>query len=140
MPAFSLPVLKDPEKILNADDLHGDVALLNVWASWCISCRYEHPILIDIARHKQVSIYGLNYKDTREEALRWLEDYGNPYVINAFDQKGKVGIDFGVYGVPETYVLDRDGVIRYKHIGPITQDVMDETILPLVKQLREPLI
>ena len=140
MPAFSLPVLNDPEKVLNSDDLHGDVALLNVWASWCISCRYEHPILIDIAKHKQVSIYGLNYKDTREQALRWLEDFGDPYLINAFDQKGKVGIDFGVYGVPETYVLDRDGVIRYKHIGPITQDDMDETILPLVKQLREPLI
>ncbi len=139
MPVFSLPRLKEPDAILSTDDLGGEVVLLNVWASWCIACRQEHPILTEMAENRNVKIYGLNYKDMREKALRWLEQHGDPYIISAFDQNGKVGIDLGVYGVPETYVLDRNGIIRYKHIGPITRDVMDSTILPLIQRLDDPL-
>jgi len=139
MPVFSLPRLKEPDAILSTDDLSGEVVLLNVWASWCIACRQEHPILTEMTEDRNVKIYGLNYKDMREKALRWLEQHGDPYIISAFDQNGKVGIDLGVYGVPETYVLDRNGIIRYKHIGPITRDVMDSTILPLIQRLDEPL-
>jgi cytochrome c biogenesis protein CcmG/thiol:disulfide interchange protein DsbE len=139
MPAFSLPRLKEPDAILSTDDLGGEVVLLNVWASWCIACRQEHPILAEMAENRNVKIYGLNYKDMREKALRWLEKHGDPYIISAFDQNGKVGIDLGVYGVPETYVLDRNGIIRYKHIGPITRDVMDSIILPMIQRLDEPL-
>jgi len=138
MPAFSLPKLKDPEGVLSSEDLHGQVVLLNVWASWCVACRYEHPLLVELAHNQNARIYGLNYKDTRDEALRWLDHYGDPYVHSAFDQSGKVGIDFGVYGVPETFVLDRNGIIRYKHIGPITQQVLENTIMPLLQRLEKP--
>ncbi len=140
IPSFSLPKLDSPETAFSANDLKGHVSLLNVWASWCIACRDEHPLLVELSRSNTVRIYGLNYKDTREEALRWLNNYGDPYELSIFDQFGKVGIDFGVYGVPETYVLDQNAIIRYKHIGPITKDVLDLTILPLIIQLKKPVI
>ncbi len=139
IPGFSLPELKNPGSMVTADDLKGHVSLLNVWASWCIACRHEHDILVELSNRGGVRIYGLNYKDSREEALRWLEKHGDPYIISIFDQKGRVGIDFGVYGVPETYVLDHKGIIRYKHIGPITREILDSTILPLLKRLNDPL-
>jgi cytochrome c biogenesis protein CcmG/thiol:disulfide interchange protein DsbE len=135
-PAFNLPQLHQPQQTLSRDDLAGQVWLLNVWASWCVSCRYEHPLLVELARQNIVPIYGLNYKDRREDAIEWLRNFGNPYVASLHDLDGRVGMDYGVYGVPETYVIDAQGVIRYKQIGPITQEVLQNTILPLVKELQ----
>ena len=136
-PAFALPQLHKPEASFAPQDLQGKVWLLNVWASWCVSCRQEHPLLVELAKRGTVPIYGLNYKDPRDDALRWLQRYGDPYVLSIADAEGRVGIDYGVYGVPETYVLDRAGVIRYKQIGPVTQDVLEKTILPLVAELQK---
>lgn len=135
-PDFLLPQLDDPQKQFGKRDLLGKVTLLNVWASWCASCKVEHPILMDLSRAGLVQIYGLNYKDTREEANDVLTRAGNPYVVNAFDEFGKVGIDFGVYGVPETYVIDKKGIIRYKVIGPVTYENLQKDVLPLVKELQ----
>jgi cytochrome c biogenesis protein CcmG/thiol:disulfide interchange protein DsbE len=135
-PEFTLPLLHDAGKQIARKDLLGQVTLLNVWASWCDACREEHPLLVELARSGQVPIYGLNYKDAREDALRWLNGLGNPYVASAFDEQGKVGIDYGVYGVPETYVIDREGVIRYKVIGPLTEDSLKNTVLPLIRKLQ----
>ena len=136
-PAFALPQLHKPEASFAPKDLQGKVWLLNVWASWCVSCRQEHPLLVELAKKGTVPIYGLNYKDPRDDALRWLQRYGDPYVLSIADAEGRVGIDYGVYGVPETYVIDRAGVIRYKQIGPVTQDVLEKTILPLVAELQK---
>jgi cytochrome c biogenesis protein CcmG/thiol:disulfide interchange protein DsbE len=136
-PAFQLPQLHEPTKTFSAQEMKGKVWLLNVWASWCISCREEHPVLLELARAGAVPIYGLNYKDKREDAIEWLDDLGNPYLLSAADVDGRVGIDYGVYGAPETYLIDRDGVIRYKHIGPLTPDVLQGKILPLVKDLEK---
>jgi cytochrome c biogenesis protein CcmG, thiol:disulfide interchange protein DsbE len=140
LPAFELAQLHDPELMLSNQKLRGDVVLVNVWASWCVSCRYEHPLLLAFSREGDVDLYGLNYKDTRKDALQWLKQYGDPYKTSAFDPLGRTGIDFGVYGVPETYVLDKDGIVRYKHIGPISQGDLDDTILPLIKKLRSSVI
>ncbi len=134
-PAFVLPQLKNPQQSLASNDLKGDVVMLNVWASWCVACRQEHPLLMQLANSGKINIIGLNYKDTREDAMRWLEQYGDPYLVSAFDQQGRVGIDYGVYGVPETYIIDKNGIIRYKHIGPINADVLKSTILPLINNL-----
>ena len=134
-PAFSLPRLDAPEQQLGVADLKGKVWLLNVWASWCVACRQEHPLLVDLSGTGQVPVYGLNYKDKREDALAWLQRFGNPYVASISDTQGLVGIDYGVYGVPETFVIDKQGVIRMKHIGPVTPQVLRDTILPLVNKL-----
>jgi cytochrome c biogenesis protein CcmG/thiol:disulfide interchange protein DsbE len=136
-PAFELPQLHAPEAKFAPKDMQGKVWLLNVWASWCVSCRQEHPILVELAKSGIVPIYGLNYKDPRDDALKWLKQFGDPYVLSIADVEGRVGIDYGVYGVPETYVIDKAGVIRYKQIGPVTQDVLEKTILPLVKELQK---
>ncbi len=135
-PDFLLPQLNDATQQLGRKDLLGKVSLLNVWASWCVACRDEQPLLVEFARTHQVAIYGLNYKDTREEAMRWLTELGDPYIESAFDATGKVGIDYGVYGVPETYVIDRAGIIRYKLTGPLTEQNLHEEILPLIKKLQ----
>lgn len=134
-PEFVLPQLQDSARQIGSKDLLGKVTLLNVWASWCVACREEHPLLVALARTGQVNIYGLNYKDTRQEALRWLNQLGNPYVVSAFDEQGNVGIDYGVYGVPETYIIDRAGIIRHKIIGPLTEENLRNTVLPLVRKL-----
>lgn len=134
-PAFNLPVLGEPEKMLSQKDLLGKVWVLNVWASWCVACRVEHPIWVDVAKTGAVPIYGLNYKDKHDDAIRWLNNFGNPYQQSLVDAEGLVGIDFGVYGVPETFVIDKTGVIRLKHIGPVNVDVLQNTILPLVRKL-----
>lgn len=135
-PAFTLPQLHEPNKQFSPSDMKGKVWLLNVWASWCVSCREEHPILVDLARQNVVPIYGLDYKDGREEALMWLKRGGDPYVLSVADSEGRIGIDYGVYGVPETYVIDKQGIIRYKQIGPITHEALREKILPLVAELQ----
>lgn len=135
-PKFSLTDVMDASKAMSTYDLKGDAVLVNVWASWCVSCRQEHPILIDLAKRGEVTIYGINYKDTREEAQKWLRSYGNPYHSSAFDPNGHTGIDWGVYGVPETFVLDKQGVIRHKHTGPLTQAVIEDELLPIIRKLR----
>ena len=135
VPVFSLPRLSDGSKKLTSSDLRGQVSMINVWASWCVSCRAEHAVLVDLAKRDLVTIYGLNYKDKPDDALRWLEDFGNPYIESAQDIDGKTGIDFGVYGVPETFIVDKQGIIRYKQIGPITEEILDKTILPIINKL-----
>ena len=154
-PHFELPQLHRPDQRFSEQDMRGKVWLLNVWASWCVSCRQEHPILVEIAKNKAITLIGLNYKEVRgdgsfdmdkisaeseksmavERASTWLKRHGDPYALSVLDLDGRVGIDYGVYGVPETYVIDKTGVIRLKHIGPITPDVFSGKILPLVAEL-----
>jgi len=134
-PTFRLAELKEPAKTFSSDDMRGKVWILNVWASWCVSCREEHPLLIDYAKSGAVPIYGLNWKDKRDDALAWLEDLGDPYVLSVADLDGRVAIDYGVYGAPETYVIDQSGTIRFKQIGAVTEDVWSKKILPLVQEL-----
>jgi cytochrome c biogenesis protein CcmG, thiol:disulfide interchange protein DsbE len=113
------------------------VWLLNVWASWCVSCREEHPLLLQLAKSNVVPVYGLDYKDKTEPALRWLEQNGDPYTVSIADPDGRVGIDYGVYGVPETFLIDKAGIVRYKQIGPLTPQALTEKILPLVRELQK---
>ena len=134
-PAFELTRLDDPALKITRADLLGQVWILNVWASWCVACRQEHPLLVDFAKRSTVPLYGLNYKDKRNDGLAWLARFGNPYKASLFDIDGRVGIDFGVYGVPETFVIDKQGVIRFKQIGPVTPEVLRDQIEPLLKQL-----
>jgi cytochrome c biogenesis protein CcmG/thiol:disulfide interchange protein DsbE len=134
-PAFTLTQLENPAQTIRRDDLLGKVWMLNVWASWCVACRQEHPLLVKFSQSKLLPIYGLNYKDSRPDGLQWLARFGNPYDASLFDQDGRVGIDWGVYGVPETFIIDRQGVVRFKHIGPLTPDVIRSRIEPLVRQL-----
>ena len=135
-PVFNLQQLHEPENVFKSKDNLGKVWLLNVWASWCASCRDEHPLLVQLAKANVVPIYGLNYKDKRNLAIQWLDQLGDPYTKSIMDPEGRVGIEYGVYGVPETYVIDKSGVIQYKQIGPVTVDVLEKTILPLVKELQ----
>jgi len=135
-PAFVLPVLSEPQQIFRSEEMRGKVWLLNAWASWCAACRDEHALLIELSRTGLVPIYGLNYKDERRDALGWLGALGNPYTLSLSDLDGRVGIDYGIYGVPETFVIDRNGVIRYKQIGPVTVEALREKIIPLVKELQ----
>lgn len=135
-PAFTLPQLHEPDKQLSLQDLKGKVWLFNVWASWCTACEYEHPLFMELARRNLVPIYGMDYKDKREDGMAWLRRHGNPYTLVVSDAEGRVGIDYGVYGVPETYVIDKQGIIQYKHIGVVTERDLSEKILPLVKELQ----
>lgn len=135
-PAFSLTQLHAEDKTIAPADMAGQVWVLNVWASWCVSCRVEHPVLMEFARSGQVPIVGLNYKDGRDEGRRWLSEHGNPYTVSAFDADGRVGIDFGVYGVPETFVIDKKGVIRMKFTGPLTREAIGSKLLPLIAELQ----
>jgi cytochrome c biogenesis protein CcmG/thiol:disulfide interchange protein DsbE len=136
-PAFQLAQLQQPRLTFSQKDMLGQVWLLNVWASWCASCRDEHPLLVDLARNSIVPIVGLNYKDKSEDAKGWLKQFGDPYTLSITDTNGRVGIDYGVYGVPETFVIDRNGIIRYKQIGPVTREALDSKILPLVRTLQK---
>jgi len=134
-PAFELPLLMDPDKKFSEKTMLGKVWILNVWASWCPPCLVEHPVVTQVSRSGMAPVVGLNYKDKREDALPWLKRNGDPFQLIAFDANGRIGIDYGVYGVPETYIIDRQGVIRYKHIGPITADVVKNDMEPLVRKL-----
>jgi cytochrome c biogenesis protein CcmG, thiol:disulfide interchange protein DsbE len=156
-PAFSLNVLATPEKTLSPKDMQGKVWLLNVWASWCVSCRAEHPVLVKFSKDNQVPVIGLSYKEVRgdgefdmsklnaeqekklafQRASQWLAQHGNPYTDTLMDLDGRVGIDYGVYGVPETYVIDKAGIIRMKQTGPIDPDVLSKKILPLLAELNK---
>jgi cytochrome c biogenesis protein CcmG/thiol:disulfide interchange protein DsbE len=135
-PVFNLPQLESSQQTLAPAELLGQVWLLNVWASWCVACRDEHALLLELAQTDAVPIYGMNYKDQPEDAKQWLAQRGNPYVVTVVDADGRTGIDYGVYGVPETYVIDKAGVIAYKQIGPLSQAILNNKILPLVKQLQ----
>jgi cytochrome c biogenesis protein CcmG/thiol:disulfide interchange protein DsbE len=134
-PQFDRPKLAVANETVTNKDLLGQVWILNVWASWCAPCREEHPVWNEFARKKMVTLVGLNYKDEDAAATRWLRDLGNPYNLSIADRDGNVGIDFGVYGVPETFVIDRTGVIRYKHIGAMTPTVLEKKIVPLLQEL-----
>jgi len=140
-PAFDLPVLGQPgepaARRFAPSDMHGKVWLLNVWASWCESCRDEHPLLVEMSKKGVLPILGLNYKDKAEDAQRWLQQFGNPYQLSVQDADGRIGIDYGVYGVPETYLIDAQGVIRYKRIGAITPEILEKNILPLANSLKK---
>lgn len=135
-PAFSLPHLHQPDRMLSPVDLKGQVWMLNVWASWCVACRQEHPLFMELAKQNVLPIYGLNYKDERPDAIRWLQQFGDPYATSISDLDGRVGIDYGVYGVPETYIIDKQGVIRHKVVGPVTADELQTVLLPLIKELQ----
>lgn len=134
-PVFQAPILGEVGKTFNSADMKGQVWLLNVWASWCGACREEHSVLMEMAKNKKIATYGLDYKDTDSDAQAVLVSNGNPYRANFTDVEGKIGIDYGVYGVPETYVIDKAGVIRYKQIGPITDEILSSKILPLLNEL-----
>ncbi|WIM05159.1 MAG: DsbE family thiol:disulfide interchange protein [Candidatus Nitricoxidivorans perseverans] len=136
-PMFDLPQLAAPDKRFSPADMKGKVWLFNVWASWCVSCRQEHPVLVAFAKSGAAPLVGLDYKDEREDGLRWLNRFGDPYLLSAYDRDGRVGIDYGVYGVPETYVIDKAGVIRYKQIGPVTPEVLEKKIVPLIRELNK---
>ncbi|HXM82412.1 MAG TPA: DsbE family thiol:disulfide interchange protein [Burkholderiales bacterium] len=134
-PHFELPVLQQPDKTFSEKDLQGKVWIFNVWASWCVACRDEHPVLVEFSKSGAAPLVGLNYKDQRDDALAWLKRFGDPYRFSAFDLDGRIGIDYGVYGVPETYVIDKRGVIRYKRIGPVTGELVKQKLVPLVNEL-----
>ncbi len=135
-PAFRVATLVGPTPQLAREDLRGQVWMLNVWASWCAACRIEHPVLVDFAKGGALPVYGLNYKDTTPEALRWLAAHGDPYRASLSDPDGRLGMEFGVYGVPETFLIDQEGVVRFKHVGPLTPEVLESQVMPLVRRLR----
>ncbi len=135
-PEFALPDLFEPEKTWTKADFLGEVYLLNVWGSWCVACRTEHPFMERIAQRGDVPLYGLNYRDRPEDALRWLQQFGNPYARILSDADGRAGIDFGVYGAPETFLIDAQGIIRHKHVGPVTMQVYEEEFLPRIRSLK----
>lgn len=136
VPAFSVSTLFDENQSIGTETLKGQVWLLNVWASWCVACRQEHPLLNELSEQNLLTIVGLNYKDERNNAKQWLGELGNPYTIIAHDFTGDVGIDFGVYGVPESFLIDKNGQIRLKQIGPFTPDDINKKLIPLVKTLQ----
>jgi cytochrome c biogenesis protein CcmG/thiol:disulfide interchange protein DsbE len=135
-PAFELPLLREPDKKFSHKDMLGTVWVMNVWASWCPPCLVEHPVVAELSRSGIAPIVGLNYKDAREDALPWLERNGDPFKVSVYDRHGRIAIDYGVYGVPETYVIDRKGIIRYKHIGPLTPQVAEKKLRPLIEDLK----
>lgn len=137
VPEFDLPPVQGRTLGLSSRDLRGEVSLVNVFASWCVECRVEHPIFMRLQSEGVVPIHGLNYKDRPEDASRWLDGLGDPYTRTGADVDGRVGIEWGVYGVPETFIVDRSGTIRYKHIGAVSPEVLRETILPMIEELRQ---
>jgi cytochrome c biogenesis protein CcmG/thiol:disulfide interchange protein DsbE len=136
VPAFSLKDLKNPGSTLDESLFRGEITLLNVWGTWCPSCRDEHEALMWLAREKKVAIIGLNYKDNRDDALVWLDRLGDPYRTVIYDPKGMLGFDLGVYGAPETFVIDASGVVRYRHVGVVNGDVWEQVLLPVINEAR----
>lgn len=136
-PQFELPSLEDPAVSVGSDTYSGEVALVNVWATWCVGCRAEHEFLMELRRRNEVPIFGLNWRDQRGPALRWLDQLGDPYVATAYDEDGRVGIDWGVYGAPETFLVDADGTVIYKHISPLNERVWQEEFLPRIRAAKE---
>jgi len=136
-PDFQLQQLSEPAKIISAKEMRGKVWLLNFWGTWCVACREEHPVLVKYSKTNAVPIYGVDYKDDRAAAIQLLAEEGNPYTMTLSDPEGRTSIDYGVYGAPESYLIDKNGVIRFKQIGPITDEVWNNKILPLAKQLAQ---
>jgi cytochrome c biogenesis protein CcmG/thiol:disulfide interchange protein DsbE len=136
-PVFELPVLDKTNTQFSPEQMRGQVWLLNVWASWCVSCRDEHPLLVEMAKQKLVPIIGLNYKDKDPLAIEWLSKMGDPYQLSIVDKLGNVGINYGVYGVPETFVIDKNGIIKYKFTGPLTTTAVQKELLPLLAKLNQ---
>ncbi|OGB31972.1 MAG: thiol:disulfide interchange protein [Burkholderiales bacterium RIFCSPLOWO2_12_FULL_61_40] len=136
-PAFTAPRLHAVNQPFSAKDMLGQVWLLNTWASWCVACRQEHPVLMELAKTRALPIVGLNYKDQDADGLKWLARFGNPYDTTVTDKDGRIGIDYGVYGVPESFLIDKAGVIRYKQIGPVTEEALQDKILPLARELQK---
>ena len=136
-PGFTLPQLHAPEQSFSPEQMKGRVWLFNVWASWCVSCRQEHPLLVQMSQQKLLPIIGLDYKDQRDDALAWLHQHGDPYELSVMDADGRIGIDYGVYGVPETYLIDKQGIIRFKQIGPLTPEIVQQKLLPLIRELEK---
>jgi cytochrome c biogenesis protein CcmG/thiol:disulfide interchange protein DsbE len=134
-PVFTLPQLHEPQKTFSPADMKGKVWLLNVWASWCVSCRQEHIYLTEFARNRSINLMGLNYKDEPAAAMQWLERLGNPYKISISDIDGMAGLDWGVYGVPETFIIDKKGIVRHKQTGPVDPTILQTIIMPLIEQL-----
>nr|WP_281275114.1 DsbE family thiol:disulfide interchange protein [Lysobacter terrigena] len=134
-PEFALPSLHQPDRIVRATDLRGAPYVLNVWGSWCPACREEHPVITRFAETKRVRVIGYDFKDARDDALRWLEQFGNPYWLVVADEAGNTAIDFGIYGAPETYLIDAGGRIRWKHVGPLTDAIIADELLPQLKAL-----
>lgn len=137
VPQFELPPVRGRTLGLAASDLKGEVSIVNVFASWCVACKEEHPVFMQMQRERLVPIHGLNYKDRPEDAQKWLDDMGDPYTRTGADVDGRVAIEWGVYGVPETFVIDREGKITYKHIGPVTPELLEETLRPLIARLKQ---
>ena len=135
LPEFTLARLRTPEESISRADLTGRPVLLNAWATWCVECRREHPVLLEIAHRGDIPVYGLNYKDQRSEALQWLARLGDPYVASGYDADGRVGIDMGVYGLPETFLIDADGMIVHKHIGPISREIWQRDFVPVIERM-----
>ena len=135
MPDFSLTELTNEQQTVTKSDLKGNVVLLNVWGTWCVYCKYEHPYLVDISKSGRVALYGLNYKDDRVAANQWLKDYEDPYVFSIFDPSGRLGVDLGVTAAPETFVIDSNGMIRMKHVGPIDASIWKDKFLPMITTL-----
>ncbi|HEU4487075.1 MAG TPA: DsbE family thiol:disulfide interchange protein [Povalibacter sp.] len=133
-PAFELPRLDDPSKNIGGKDFAGRPYVLNVWGTWCVGCRQEHPVLLQIAERGEIPIVGIDWKDDREQALRWLHELGNPYVDVGSDEEGRVAIDWGVYGAPETFLIDGNGQVIYKHIAPMTMEVWEREFVPLIRK------
>ena len=131
-PGFDLPTLKDPNRRVSNADYAGQAVLVNVWATWCVGCREEHDFLMDLAAAGEVPIYGINWRDRRPDALRWLDVYGDPYVASGFDEDGRVAVDWGVYGAPETFLISPDGIVLYKHLGPLSADIWEREFVPLL--------
>lgn len=138
LPSFSLTKLENPAEKFSPTDLAGRPWLLNVWASWCVACQQEHPVLMEAAQRYGITIVGLDYKDQRSEAVKFLAQRGNPYLLSVMDDSGNAGIDLGVTGVPETFVIDALGIVRFKHIGPMTLPVIEQSILPIVRTTPSP--
>jgi len=132
IPEYELPRVKDPMSTTGSADYRGQLALVNIWATWCVGCRKEHPYLMDLAGRNEIPIYGVNWRDQRDEALVFLERLGDPYVASAYDQDGRVGIDWGVYGAPETYLVSPGGSVLYKHIGPMYEEVWQKEFVPRI--------
>jgi cytochrome c biogenesis protein CcmG, thiol:disulfide interchange protein DsbE len=131
-PTFSLPSVEDPSVTVSSDEYAGQFALVNVWATWCVGCRHEHDFLLTLAEREDIPIYGLNWRDNREDALQWLQQLGNPYQISAFDENGEVGIDWGVYGAPETFLISPGGIVLHKHLSPLTEEIWQRDFLPKI--------
>ena len=132
-PTFAVPSLTEPERVVGSDAYAGEMALVNVWATWCVGCRQEHAFLMALEASGAIPIYGINWRDSRPEALTWLEQLGDPYVFSAFDEDGRVGIDWGVYGAPETFLISPEGIVLHKHLGPLTQAIWESDFVPLIE-------